>query len=177
MSMPPESPIAAFDFVSGPLRGTQLTLYGARLVHHGAGHSESMALGAIAAVRVAYERDAQRIGWGATLLVLALLLFLLFRPLGDFAEHAALGITSSQAIAELLRTTLQALELLAGLLPVLGALCLLGGAALVVFGWFGATALVLMLPAGERAYAVRGQNRLLVDFAELLAERVAQARR
>jgi hypothetical protein len=31
-----------------------------------------------------------------------------------------------------------------------------------------------MLPAGERAYAVRGRNVQLADFASLLAERAAQ---
>jgi hypothetical protein len=174
MSMPPESPIATFDFVSGPLRGTQLALYGTRLLHHGVGYKESMALGAIAAVRIAYERDARRIGGGAALLVVALLLFLLFRPVGDLAGRAALEITGAQAVAEVLRSTLHAIEALAGLMPVAGAACVLGGGALIAFGWIGVTALVLMLPAGERVYAVRGQSRMLVDFADLLAERVAQ---
>jgi hypothetical protein len=48
------------------------------------------------------------------------------------------------------------------------------GVALAAFGWIGMTTLVLSLPATERAYSVRGQSRMLVDFAELLAERVAQ---
>lgn len=174
MTMPPESPLASFDFASGPLRGTQLTLYGARLLHHGPDYKESMALGAIAAVRVAYERDAQRIGWGAALFVVALFLFLLFRPLGNLAGRAALEITGTQSVAEVLRSILQAIEALAGLMPVVAAACVLGGGALIAFGWIGATTLVLMLPAGERAYAVRGQSRLLVDFADLLAERAAR---
>jgi hypothetical protein len=55
--------------------------------------------------------------------------------------------------------------------------CLLGGGALAAFGWIGTTTLVLSLPAADRAYAVRGQNRMLVDFADLLAERVAQSGR
>lgn len=173
MSMPPESPIASFDFASGPLRGTQLTLYGTRLLHQGPGYRESMALGAIAAVRVAYERDARRIGWGVALLVLALLLFLLFRPLGDLAARAAAEITGAQSVAELLRSVLYGVGALASLMPVAGAACVLGGGALIAFGWIGDTALVLMLPAGERVYAVRGESRMLLDFADLLAERTA----
>jgi len=60
-------------------------------------------------------------------------------------------------------------------LPGLGGLGgLLGGGALCAFGWIGTTTIVLCLPVAERSYAVRGQNRALVDFAELIAERVAQ---
>jgi len=62
-----ETPIASFDFNSGSQRGTQLSLYGARLLHHGIGQMDSMALSAIAAVRVGYERNLRRIGWGAGL--------------------------------------------------------------------------------------------------------------
>ena len=71
-------------------------------------------------------------------------------------------------------TALSALEAFARLLPVAGVLCLAAGAALVVLGWIGTTTLVLMLPAAERVFPVRGQSPLLVEFAELLAERVAQ---
>ena len=43
-----------------------------------------------------------------------------------------------------------------------------------MFGSICTTTLALTLPGAERAYPVRGQNPLLVDFADLLAERVAQ---
>lgn len=174
MSMPPEAPVASFDFPSGPLRGTQLTLYASRLLHHGVGHMESLALGAIAAVRVGYERDAQRIGWGVTLVLAALLLFALFRPLGTLAASAGAEVADGQAVGQLLRAVLRALEALAGLLPV-AAVALLGwGGTLIVFGWQGTTMLVLTLPISERVYEVRGRSRLLQDFAELVAERVSQ---
>lgn len=174
MNMPSEPAVASFDFPSGPLRGTQLTLYGARLLHHGAGQMESIALGAIASVSVGYQRDATRIGWGVALAVAALLLFLLFRPLAVFAAGAAAGIADGQAIGQLLRAVLSALEALAGLMPVVGVAFLAWGGALIGFGWLGTTELVLSLPATERAYAVRGRSELLAQFAELLAERVAQ---
>ena len=63
------------------------------------------------------------------------------------------------------------------MLPVAAFACIAGGAAMVVFGWIGTTTLMLSLPGADRAYAVRGQSRVLVDFAELLAERVAQSGR
>ena len=172
--MPPETPVASFDFPSGPLRGTQLTLYASRLLHHGVGQMESVALGAIAAMRVGYERDAQRIGWGATLILVALVLFALFRPLGSFAASAGTAVADSQAVGQLLRAAMSALEALAGLLPVIAAALLAWGGAMIWFGWQGATTLVLGLPAMERVYQVRGMSHLLRDFAELLAERVSK---
>jgi hypothetical protein len=173
----PETPIAQYDFLAGPQRGSRLTLYPARLVHEGAGHMESMPLDALAAVGAAYARDERRIGWGAALAVLGLLLLALFRPLARAAASAGDQVADAQAIGQLLRATLGALEAFANLLPLAAGACFAGGAALIVFGWLGTTTLTLMLPAGERAYAVRGRNTLLADFASLLAERVAQRAR
>ena len=169
-----ETPIASFQFSNGPLRGTQLALYAARLLHQGAGQMESITLSAVAAVRVGFERDYARIAWGAVLLLAALLLFLAAGPLSGLAADAAAEITGRNAVAQLLRGTLHALGAAASMLPAAGVAALLGGGALAAFGWIGMTILVLSLPAAERAYSVRGQSRMLVDFAELLAERVAQ---
>jgi hypothetical protein len=173
MGMTPETPVATFAFVSGPLRGTQLTLFASRLLHHGVGQMESFALGAIDAVRVGYRRDTQRIGWGAALALAALLLFLMSGPLGAFAERAGGEVADAQAMGQLLRAVMRALEIFAGLMPVLGAALLLWGGALIVSGWLGSTELVLTLAASERAYGVRGRNPMLADFAQLLAERAA----
>lgn len=172
--MATETPIAHYDFAAGPQRGSRLTLYPVRLVHESAGYMESMPLEALAAVGAAYERDERRIGWGVALVVVALLLLALFRPLARAAASAGEQVADAQAIGQLLRATLGALEMLADLLPLGAGACLAGGVALVVFGWLGTTTLRLMLPAGERAYAVRGRNPQLADFATLLAERAAQ---
>jgi hypothetical protein len=172
-----ETPIASFHFQSGPLRGTQLSLFATRLLHQGAGQMESIALGAVAAVSVGYARNARRMGWGAVLIVVAALLFLVSGPLAGLAAEAAADINGSNAVAHLLRATLLALGGFASVLPAAALGCLLGGAALAAFGWIGTTTLALSLPGSERAYGVRGQNRLLVDFAELVAERAAQAGR
>jgi hypothetical protein len=174
MSMPPEPLVAAFEFPSGALRGTQLSLYASRLLHHGVGQMESIALGAIAAVRIGYQRDAQRLGWGVTLILVALVQFALFRPLGAFAEGTGAEVADGQAVGQLLRAVMRALEILAALMPVVAVAFLAWGGTLIAFGWLGTTTLVLTLPAMERAYSVRGPNRLLSDFAELVAERVVQ---
>jgi len=173
-TMPPEAPVASFDFPSGLLRGTQLTLYASRLLHHGVGQMESIALGAIATVSVGYQRDAQRIGWGVMLVLAALVLFALFRPLGALAASAGAEVADGQAVGQLLRAAMRALEAFAGLMPVIGVAFLAWGGTLVAFGWQGTTTLVLIFSAAERVYIVRGRNPLLSDFAELLAERVAQ---
>jgi hypothetical protein len=172
--MAPEAPIAHFEFVAGPQRGSRLTLYATRLVHEAPGHMESMALDALAAVGAAYERDQRKIGWGVVLVVVALILLAVFRPLAQFAANAGAQVADAQAIGQLLRATLAALEGLANLLPLAAGASLAGGIALIVFGWLGYTTLGLMLPAGERAYAVRGRNPLLADFAVLVAEHAAQ---
>jgi len=169
-----ETPIATYPFLTGPLRGTQLALFASRLVHQGAGQMESIALPAVAAVRVGYERDFQRIAWGGVLILLALLLLVVAGPLSGAAAEAAAEINGTHSVARLLRGTLLFLGAVASILPAGGVACLLGGGALAAFGWIGTTTLVLSLPVVERAFPVRGQNRTLVDFAELLAERVAQ---
>ncbi len=172
--MPLEPPVATFDFPSGPLRGTQLTLYAARLMHHGAGHMESLSLGAIAAVGAGYQRDTRRMGWGVTLILAALVLFALFRPLGAFAVGVGTEVADGQAAGQLLRAVMRAFEVLAGLMPVVGVAFLAWGGTLIYFGWQGTTTLVLTLAAIERVYEVRARNHLLLDFAELLAQCVAR---
>jgi len=172
-----ETPIASFQFASGPERGTQLQLFGTRLLHQGMGQMESISLSSIAAVGAAYARDYRRIAGGVVLIFVALLLFVVAGPLSGVAAEAAAEVTGAHSVALLLRGTLYVLGVLAALLPVAGVAALLGAGALIAFGWIGTTTLLVMLPAGARAYAVRGQNRMLVDFTELVAERVAQGGR
>lgn len=169
-----ETPIASFPFASGPERGTQLSLFGTRLVHQGVGQMESIALASITAVGAAYARDYRRIAGGVALILLAVLLFTISGPLSGSAAEAAAEVSGNHSVARLLRGTLHVLGVLAALLPAAGVAALLGGGALIAFGWIGTTTLLVSLPAGARAYPVRGQNRMLVDFTELVAERVAQ---
>jgi hypothetical protein len=172
--MAQEPPIASFEFPSGPLRGTQLTLTASRLLHLGVGQMESIALGAIASVSVGYQRDTERVGRGVALLAVALILFALFQPLGALAARVGAEVADGQAVGQLLRAVMRSLEIFASLMPVIAAALLAWGGAMIWFGWLGATTLVLGLPGIERAYQVRGMNPLLRDFSELLAERVSQ---
>jgi hypothetical protein len=172
-----ETPIASFQFATGPERGTQLQLFGTRLLHQGLGQMESIALASIAAVGAAYARDYRRIAGGVALLLLALLLFAVAGALSGAAAEAAAEVSGNHSVARLIRGTLYVLGVLAALLPAVGVAALLGGGALIAFGWIGTTTLLLTLPAGARAYPVRGQDRMLVDFTELVAERVAQSGR
>src|SRR3989442_10141418 len=83
--------ITRFDFAAGGLRGTHLTLYPNCLVHRGYAHLETLPLASIASGRVAFERDERKLGWGAALGLIALLLLGLAAPLAAFARGAPAG--------------------------------------------------------------------------------------
>jgi hypothetical protein len=57
-------------------------------------------------------------------------------------------------------------------MPALALGCALGGAALAISGWRGATILTLTLGGAQRAYRVHGRDTLLLDFAEMVSERL-----
>src|SRR5258708_32380678 len=81
--------ITRFDFAAGGLRGTHLTLYPNCLVHRGGAHLETLPLASIASVRVAFERDERKLGWGAARVIIALLLLGISAPLAAFAGGPA----------------------------------------------------------------------------------------
>src|SRR5262245_38290981 len=70
------APIARFEFGAGPLRGSELVLYRTSVVHRGGAELETLQLGAIAALRVAFARDTLRLNWGIVLVIVALLFLL-----------------------------------------------------------------------------------------------------
>jgi hypothetical protein len=165
------TPIGRFDLRGGG----SLTLYPGVLLERGAGHFDMLPLAAIVALRVSFERDRGRIGWGVTLIVLALLAFAISGPLGAFAGGAAgdmAGAAGSQGVARALLLLFRFLELGASLLPAASLAFAIGGGALVVHGWRGSTVLALTLAGTERAWASRGQDKLLLDFAELVGDRL-----
>jgi len=172
-------PLIRFDFASGLLRGTHLALYRSCLVHRGESHLETLPLAGIVSVRVAFERDRRRIGWGAALIVLALVLLALAGPLGAFAGGAAaeMAAAGGQGVAGGLHAFFRALGAVASLLPAAALACALGGAALAALGWRGDTVLTLAVAGSERVYATRGRDTLMLDFAEALAERLTAAAR
>jgi hypothetical protein len=165
---------AAGPLMSFPLAGAELSLHRDCLVYRAAGEVETVPLAGVSAVRVAFERDARRIGWGVVLVVAAALLFLLAGPLGRLAAEAAGEMSSAggHGVARALEMFFHALQGLASALPLLALACAAGGGMLGALGWRGNTRLTLSLPAGERVYAVRGLNAQLMEFAELVTERV-----
>lgn len=171
--------ITRFAFAGGALRGTHLTLYPTSLVHRSDSHVETLPLAGITAVRVAFQRDARRLGWGITLVVGALILLAISGPISRFASGAAMEITSagSQGVAGALLAFFRVLEGVASLLPVAALACVIGGGVLCALGWMGDTLLVVSLPGSERLYAARGRDTMLLDFAEALSERLMLLKR
>lgn len=168
------APLTRFEFASGPQRGSHLALYPRCLVHRSEAHLETLSLAALALVRVAFARDSRKLGWGIALVVVALLLLAIAGPLGSFAGQAAGDMASggSQGVARALYTLFRFLEGVASLMPAMALACALGGAALGVYGWRGSTVLTLNFGGSERLYWVRGRDTLLLDFAEMVSERL-----
>jgi len=171
--------LTRFAFANGELRGTHLTLYPSCLVHRSETQLETLPLAGMAAVRVAFERDSRKLGWGVTLLVIALILLALAGPLGTFASGAAgeMAAAGSQGVARVLHGFFRLLEALATLLPVAALAFVIGGAVLGALGWMGRTTLVISLPGSERVYPARGRDSVLLDFAEALSERLMLLKR
>ena len=170
--------LTRFDFTSGALRGSQLMLYPRCLVHRSDSQVETVPLSRVTAIKVSFKREARRLGWGIACVLVALLLLAIASPLGSFAHGAAQELTSSgQGVARALYNLLRFMEVLAALLPAIALAGVIGGAMLTVLGWRGSTTLTLTLSGSERAYSVRGRDARLLDFAEMVAERLMTAAR
>ena|SRR5436190_4946818 len=168
-----QAALTRFDFTNGPLRGSQLMLYPRSLVHRSEAHLETMPLARVSALRVSFERHPRQLGWGVALVVLALIMFAIAAPIGSMAHGAAQEMAASgQGVARALYTFFRLIEMVGALLPALALACALGGAALGVLGWRGSTTLTLVLAGAERVYSARGRDTLLLDFAELVSERL-----
>ncbi|HUJ86683.1 MAG TPA: hypothetical protein VLX30_07510 [Burkholderiales bacterium] len=181
-----DAPVTSYDFGSGALRGTHLTLFPASLVHRGGARLETIPLRAVAAMRVGFAHNVRQLGWGVALIVIALILLALSGPLAGLAAAAANDVTgqaqggpaaTGQSVASVLIASFHFLQLCARLLPAAAAALVLWAAALIALGWLGTTTLTLTLGAVERTYTVRGRNAMLYDFAEALSERLLQAGR
>jgi len=171
--------IARFAFASGMLRGTHLTLYPTCLVHRSDTHLETLPLAGVTAVRVAFQRDTHKLGWGIALVVVAVLLLAIAGPIGSFASSAAgeMAAAGTQGVARVLHGFFRLLEALASLLPVAALGCVIGGGTLCALGWMGSTTLLVSLPGSERVYPARGRDTMLLDFAEALSERLMLLKR
>ena len=171
--------ITRFAFPSGELRGTHLTLYPTCLVHRSDAHLETIPLAGMTAVRVAFERDARKLGWAIALAVAGLVLLAIAGPLGAFAGGAANEMASagSQGVPRALYGFFRVIEAIASALPVLALASVLAGAGLAALWWRGTTTLIVSLAGSERFYPAPGRDTMLLDFAEALAERLMLMKR
>lgn len=172
-----DTPLAEFEIGSGAQRGSRLTLYANRLVHHGGDAMEAVPLAQLAAVRVAFERDPRKLNWAIALLVLALILVAVSAPLQSAVAALAAGVREQagrESLDRVLLASFSALGGLARLLPVLAAALAALAAALAVLFWLGRTTLTLSFAAVERDYPVLGRNVLLIQFAEVVAAQLAE---
>jgi len=173
-----QAALTRFDFTSGLQRGSHLLLYPRSLVHRSDGYLETVPLARVTAINVAFHRNTRQIGWAIALLVVALALLGIAGPLGSVAHMAAQEMmTSGQNVARALFSLFRFIEVVAALLPAVALATALGGGALAVLGWRGSTTLTLILGGAERSYSVRGRDTLLLDFAEMTAERMMAAAR
>lgn len=170
--------VARFDFTNGAIRGTHLTLYSTCLVHRGDSHLETLPLATVASVRVSFERDSRRLGWGIALIVAALLMFAVSAPLASLAGAAATEVASgTSGVAAALNTLFRIVEAVARALPGVAGAAALGGVALAALGWLGTTTFTLTFAGGERIFPSRGRTAMLLDFAESVSEKLIQLKR
>jgi hypothetical protein len=170
--------LTRFDFTTGSNRGSQLMLYPRCLVHRSESQLETVPLSRVTAIKVSFERNARRLGWGIAAVVAALVLLAISGPLGSLAHGAAQDMAASgQGVARALYSLFRFIELVAALLPAIALAGAVGGAMLAVLGWRGATTLTIVLGGAERAYSVRGRDTRLLDFAEMAAERLMSTAR
>jgi hypothetical protein len=171
-----DTPLAEFEIASGVQRGSRLTLYANRLVHHGGDSMEAVPLGQLAAVRVAFERDARKLNWAIGLLVCALILAMTSGPLQAWMSDLTSKVAASpvrESLEAVLIAVFTALGHLARLLLPIAVMMVAGAAALLYFFWLGRTTLTFSFAAVERDYAVRGRDAFMIQFAELVAAQLA----
>jgi hypothetical protein len=167
------APLASYEFRRGELVGSHLSLFDSRLVHRSAGHFEAMPLDRIGAVSAGFERDSGRIAFGCALLFVGILVLASFWPL-RMLVGSALAEVASQAQGGFLAAALRALDFCVALLPFVSVAFILWATAAMALGWIGETVLRVLIAPAERAYATRGRDPELLDFAESLAAHIAR---
>lgn len=168
------APLASFEFSRGELAGSHLSLFASRLVHRSAGHFEAMPLDHIGAVSAGFERDSGRIAFGCALLFLGVLLFVSFWPLRMLVGSALAEVASQAQGGGFLPAALRALDLCVALMPFASVAFILWATASIALGWIGETVLRVLIAPSERAYATRGRDPVLLEFAEGLAAQIAR---
>lgn len=168
-----ETALATFEFRRGELAGSHLSLFSACLVHRSAGGFETIHLDRIGAVGVAFERNAGRIAWGGALFFAALLLVAVFLPMRRLVASMA-GEVTAQVQGTFLPAAIGALDFCVSLLPFASLGLAAWGITWVVLGWIGETVLRVAVGPGEKLFAMRGLDPLLVEFAESVSAQIAK---
>ena len=164
-------PLAEFELRGG----ARLRLYGNRLVHEGGGALvEIIPYAHLASVRVAFERDAPKLNWAIGLAVLAILLAALSGPMERWFTDLAAHMADGSSLGSALLAVFGALGALARILPAAATVLGLFALALAALFALGRTTLTLAFAATERAFGTFGRNRRLIEFAEILGERLAE---
>ncbi|HVP09527.1 MAG TPA: hypothetical protein VMT02_08410 [Burkholderiales bacterium] len=175
--MSADQPIAEYEVASGAQRGARFTLYANRLVLAGPNVMETVPLAHLASVRIAFEREARKLSWAIALALVALALGALSAPLDGWMQALQAKVSAGgtgESIEAVLAACFSAIAHLARLLVPLAWLLAALAALLLVFHALGRSTLTLAFAATERACTVRGRDRRLQDFAELVAERLAE---
>jgi hypothetical protein len=170
-----DQPVAGYDIASGEQRGGRYTLFPNRLVFAGGDAVETVPLAHLAAVRVAFERDARKLNWAIGLLVVALVLAVLSGPLQAWMASLSAKVSTNpgESLEGVLLASFSAIGHLARLFVPTALVLAAGAAALIFFFWTGQTTLTLAFAATERLCSVRGRDQRLVEFAELVGEQLA----
>jgi hypothetical protein len=162
-------------------RGAQLTLYPNRVVLQGGAATETVALGQLASVRVAFEREPGKLRWTLILAAIAVLLFWAAKPLQGAATAAATEVAesirsgaSAGGVPPVLLATLNGLAAFARVMPRIGAALLVWSAALGALWGLGITTLTLSFAAVERPFRKRGRSRELFEFGEAVGAEIAE---
>lgn len=155
-----------------------LSLYPGRLVHRSDAVTETMPLAQLASVRIAFEREAGKLGGAIALGAAAALLLAIAAPLRNWLAALAGKAVAEPGARESLETVLHAvfsaLAAAVGTFPAFAAALLAAGAVLTGLWLYGRTTLTLCFAATERALSLRGRNAALMEFAEALAARLSE---
>lgn len=157
--------------------GGMLSLYQGRLVHRGDAVTETIPLAQLASVRIAFEREAGKLGGAIALGAVAALLLAIAAPLRAWlAALAGKAVEpgARESLDTLLHSVFTALAGVAGALPWIATVLLIAGAALAALWAYGRSTLTLSFAATERVLSLRGRNAALLDFSETLAARLAE---
>jgi hypothetical protein len=174
--MSADIPITEVELRSGLQAGARLTLYANRVVHTAQDAFEIVPLSQLAAVGVAFQRDARKLNWAIVLVVVALILAAVSAPLRDWLISVTARLAEPgrrESLDAVLISVFNAFSAGARLLTPIAALCTLLAAGLVALFWLGMTTLTLSAGGVDREFRVRGRNLQLTDFAQAVGEQLA----